>query len=791
MAKANNQESLKQAHPKGRRKWLYRLLTMTIVPTVFLGVVELILRLGNYGYPASFFLGHEIDGRPAYVENRYFGRHFFPKGLARTPEVCTFPAQKSPGTYRIFILGESAAMGYPDSSVNFARILKVMLEEGYPDTHFEVINTSMVAINSHVILPIARDCARHQPDLFVVYMGNNEVVGPYGTAGVLGPFSPRLSLIRASVHVKSLRLGQLIANLMQRFASSPETPRDWDGMKMFAKSQVRADDPRMEAVYANFARNLRDICEAGTGAGAKVVVATVATNLKDSAPFASLASPDLVPEQAEAWKKLYDEGVRLESASNDAAACEAFRRAAAIDDTVADLHFRLGRCLAAVGKPDEAHRHFVRAQDLDALRFRADSRINEAIRTVAAGREAESIYLTDAQDAFARASIGGSPGEDLFFEHVHMNFAGNYLLAQTVFEQVARILPESIGKRGSHAVPASSSVCMERLAFGDWKRHKAIGIISDIAQQPPFTDQLDCAERNQRLSRQLKKLQKRLGAGGYQEAITAFERALERDDGDFYLHWDLTELLLQRGLFDETMPHLQKVMKLAPQNANGYYRMALVLRNKRKFEQALAFCADALRVDPEQAGSDNLKGGICVDMGKFPEAIASFNRALKIDPFDAKIYDNLGLVLAATGQLDDAIAAHNSSLRLDPKNAKAHFHLARIYHEQRDTPKVIEQLTEGLKIDPNVADAHAKLGKALAASGRDDEALDHFRTALGINANLPIVHGDMAKIFTGRGKLAEAISHLEEALRLQPGWTEAAQTLSELRQKNTREKIHD
>ena len=44
----------------------------------------------------------------------------------------------------------------------------------------------MVAINSHVALPIARQCAERQPDLLVVHLGNNEVVGPFGAAGVLG-----------------------------------------------------------------------------------------------------------------------------------------------------------------------------------------------------------------------------------------------------------------------------------------------------------------------------------------------------------------------------------------------------------------------------------------------------------------------------------------------------------------------------------------------------------------------------------------------------------------------------
>ena len=44
----------------------------------------------------------------------------------------------------------------------------------------------MTAINSHAILPIARECARRDGDLWIIYMGNNEMVGPFGAGTVFG-----------------------------------------------------------------------------------------------------------------------------------------------------------------------------------------------------------------------------------------------------------------------------------------------------------------------------------------------------------------------------------------------------------------------------------------------------------------------------------------------------------------------------------------------------------------------------------------------------------------------------
>src|SRR5262249_49934397 len=158
--------------------------------------------------------------------NMAFERWVFPPALQGVTQPVPFalPKRKAPGTYRIFVLGESAAMGFPDPSTSFARVLEVMLRERHPDTRFEVVNAAMVAINSHIVLPIARQCVRHEPDLFIVHLGNNEVVGPFGAAGVLGPFSASRGMIQANLAVKTARSGQLLHQLVGHFGQAKQGP---------------------------------------------------------------------------------------------------------------------------------------------------------------------------------------------------------------------------------------------------------------------------------------------------------------------------------------------------------------------------------------------------------------------------------------------------------------------------------------------------------------------------------------------------------------------------------------
>ena len=82
-----------------------------------------------------------------------------------------------------------------------------MLRRKYPGINFEVINTAMPAINSHVALEIAKDCAKHKGDLFLVYLGNNEVIGPYEAGTVFAPLRSSLSFIHFDKALKSIRSG--------------------------------------------------------------------------------------------------------------------------------------------------------------------------------------------------------------------------------------------------------------------------------------------------------------------------------------------------------------------------------------------------------------------------------------------------------------------------------------------------------------------------------------------------------------------------------------------------------
>ncbi len=63
-----------------RKLWCFRLFVAVAVPLLFLGMLELGLRLAGFGYPTGFFLPSHRDGEKVLVQNNQFGWRFFGGG---------------------------------------------------------------------------------------------------------------------------------------------------------------------------------------------------------------------------------------------------------------------------------------------------------------------------------------------------------------------------------------------------------------------------------------------------------------------------------------------------------------------------------------------------------------------------------------------------------------------------------------------------------------------------------------------------------------------------------------
>lgn len=347
-----------------------KVLLAILSPIVFLGLLECILRLSGTGHKTTFTVKKEFGEAEYYVPNPHFTKPWFPGQNPRLPYPFGIPVVKPENSLRVLVLGASAAQGDPKPEFGFSRMLDRMLSGQFEDRKVEVFNLGITAINSHVVKEIARDAVKFHADYWVVYLGNNEVIGPYGPAN---PGIQNKGL--QSILLKS-KTGQALAKLLK----GTKKPMGWQGMEAYL-TPIDWESLELEAVYENFGKNLNEIIQFGEESGAKVLLSTVAVNLRNCSPL----NPE--GDAFDAWTK----------------------------------------------------KEFGKARDYDTYRFRADSRINLTIKEIANATNSELI------DAAQNFGIRESASDgSLFLDHVHFTTHGNNVLALMLGEKIMAIEKKDI-----------------------------------------------------------------------------------------------------------------------------------------------------------------------------------------------------------------------------------------------------------------------------------------------------------------------------------------------------------
>jgi tetratricopeptide (TPR) repeat protein len=589
------------------RLLLFAALLTSATLLLFLGGLELALRSVGYGYSPHFARSVTLPGgEKIWRENRWVTAPYFSPSLVRRPVPFRLPGKKAPGTYRIFVLGSSAAMGDPEPSFSISRTLEKMLRATYPAKNFEVINAGITAINSHLVRGIAEDCAQLEPDLFIVYEGNNEVIGPFGPVGVFTPFFRTEAIVRVAVWLKGTRTGQLVGAAVRKFRQGNKAPVDWGGMQMFLQQQIAVNDPRLDAVRALFRANLLAIADAAHAAGAHTLLCTVATNQRDFAPFLSEHRSDLKAADLARWQAAFNAAEKSARSGDLVAAESSYRAALAIDSTHAELVFQLGRLLLQTGRITEAQTLLQRALDLDTLRFRTDSSLNQVIRSLASSSN-HGLEVVDLATALAARSTGGLIGDELLYEHVHPTLRGSYEIASELLPHVIAQLAQRGGTSGAPGAPLDYGEIRMRLGFTTHEQAMIALELLNRFKSPPFNTQADHASRLANWQRRADTASALLARPDALPALREiYQRALATSPGDWILARNAGAMFVARHSPAEAVTLLEQAKAEIDDDVDTLVALGWAQRALGHVTESASAFAQVRLLEPRYPGLPNL-----------------------------------------------------------------------------------------------------------------------------------------------------------------------------------------
>ena len=563
------------------RNTLFTMITVVVIPLLFFVLVEFALGLMGVGTHYQYFNQIDIDGEAFYQENPDFADQFYPPSLNVGPLQNTFAAERSDDRLRVFVLGGSAAMGFPHKNHGVDRLLAAQLRSLFPNRDVEVVNTAMTSVNSHVVYQVAQTLPFESADVAVILMGNNEVVGPYGPGTFNQNFLSSLSAIRALQALKRTRLWQLLdSSLAEVQSSDAKADLEWQGMQMFVDNGVAEDDPRMSAVYEHFEDNLRDIVDTLHAKGMHVVLSTVPVNLRQSAPFLSIGRDDLSASDEAKLAALRERAEAQALNGRWREAQDLWQQAIALDAGHADSHFQLATSLENLGEFALARSHYERALDLDGLRFRADTRINAIIERVAREYDSSNVSFVNSSKGFDRASAPYAPGWDLLVEHVHYDFSGNAVLA--------RIFARAIARHLSPTTPPKLLKTEEVAARIGFPNHETIENLKNLqgmAKQPPFPGQSNYQDYLAFLATELSSVTGEVGEP--KDVVRRRQQVLVNGEGDWKLHFEMTALARHLKNKQAQYYHLDQLFKLYPHNRESYINLATLLSQDGRWAKVI------------------------------------------------------------------------------------------------------------------------------------------------------------------------------------------------------------
>ncbi|MEC9144036.1 MAG: tetratricopeptide repeat protein [Pseudomonadota bacterium] len=563
------------------RNTLFTMITVVVIPLLFFVLVEFALRLMGVGTHYQYFNQIDIDGEAFYQENPDFADQFYPPSLNVGPLQNTFAAERSDDRLRVFVLGGSAAMGFPHKNHGVDRLLAAQLRSLFPNRDVEVVNTAMTSVNSHVVYQVAQTLPFESADVAVILMGNNEVVGPYGPGTFNQNFLSSLSAIRALQALKRTRLWQLLdSSLAEVQSSDAKADLEWQGMQMFVDNGVAEDDSRMSAVYEHFEDNLRDIVDTLHAKGMHVVLSTVPVNLRQSAPFLSIGRDDLSASDEANLAALRERAEAQALNGRWREAQDLWQQAIALDAGHADSHFQLATSLENLGEFALARSHYERALDLDGLRFRADTRINAIIERVAREYDSSNVSFVNSSKGFDRASAPYAPGWDLLVEHVHYDFSGNAVLARIFARAIARYLSPTTPPKLLKTEEVAA-----RIGFPNHETIENLKNLQGMAKQPPFPGQSNYQDYLAFLATELSSVTGEVGEP--KDVVRRRQQVLVNGEGDWKLHFEMTALARHLKNKQAQYYHLDQLFKLYPHNRESYINLATLLSQDGRWAEVI------------------------------------------------------------------------------------------------------------------------------------------------------------------------------------------------------------
>jgi tetratricopeptide (TPR) repeat protein len=615
-----------------------------------------------------------------------------------------FPREKAGNSYRIFCMGGSTTYGRPYyDKVSFCGWLREYLKAADPGRNWEVINAGGISFASYRVAKLMAELKQYQPDLFIVYSGQNEFLEErsYGALADLPAW-----LINLNAALSGTRIYTAMKNVVdavqpgslqqakQHYKMGGEVEEVLN--YTIGPESYRRDDALKRQIITHYRLNLMRMVRIARSADADIVFVQPAINIKDMSPFKSEHRDGLAEQAQEDWEALYLRATVLQEAGNLPEALLVFQQARQIDDRYAELHYRIGKVLFSLGRYDEAEKSFRQAVEEDVAPLRMLGSMQQIVTDVAASEDVPLIDFPGIiREAYLQHYDHAVFGKEYFPDHVHTNMEGYRMLGLALFDHLASegiVLPDtSWSSARIDAVNETVIAGLDPAAEGHTAMN--LGKVLDWA-------------------------------GKFEESYDQFKRALHILGPNPVVYDRLARSSYGLGRYGEAMQYLREIQHIAPEIPGVHSRMAMIYEKQGKTDEAIEHCRAELQLKSDDHHVHAALANLLVKKGDDAAAFSHYNTALQLEPDHQYARVEMAQLLIRQHRYDEALVHAKEALRINPKQYRAHDALGLVMKQRGHYEEAVKHFTEALRLEPGDTVAKENLRQVQAVrvrkGARDD-----------------------------------------------------------------------
>ncbi len=245
-------------------------------------------------------------------------------------------------------------------------------------------------------------------------------------------------------------------------------------------------------------------------------------------------------------------------------------------------------------------------------------------------------------------------------------------------------------------------------------------------------------------------------------------------------HYNLGLTYARQGKYPEAITEYQRSLEKAPSVPAVLFALGTAYNDMGKFSEAIPYLNQAVMLDPNYTDALVNLGIAYSETNQLDRAEMIFLKVVKLEPNRVEPYFNLGRIYLSQNQFDLARQNFLKTLDLQPDNHAMYARLGVVYGRAHDTASAYVYFARALELNPSYCPAYLNWGNICLANGDTAVALEKYDAAIRCDSTAIEPHYNLAILYARMGNRRLAREQVDAVLRIKPDFSQALELKRQL-----------